>query len=182
MLLLVPIFAMATETSKKADLDADGVPETMLYYEGKLITRAVMDDNFDGKPDGTVYYKAGFRYSGDRDLDFDGKTDTWVKYYMTGIPWMVMRDKNGDGKPDYWKHIKNGFVYKREWDRNFDGKPDIRMIVPGKSDLRDTKQKTQLLEKQFDNDYDGQFEKIVKIRKREPSIKVQSQAGAIGEY
>ena len=158
MLLLVPIFAMATETSKKADLDADGVPETMLYYEGKLITRAVMDDNFDGKPDGTVYYKAGFRYSGDRDLDFDGKTDTWVKYYMTGIPWMVMRDKNGDGKPD------------------------IRMIVPGKSDLRDTKQKTQLLEKQFDNYYDGQFEKIVKIRKREPNIKVQSQAGAIGEY
>jgi hypothetical protein len=181
-LLLIPIYALATETSKKADLDGDGIPETTLFYDGKLITRAVMDENDDGKPDGTVYYKAGFRYNAERDLDFDGKNDTWVKYYMTGVPWMVMRDKNGDGKPDYWKHIKNGFVYKREWDRNLDGKPDIRMIVPGKADLRDTKVKTQLLEKHFDNDYDGNFEKVVKVRKREPSIKVQNQAGAIGEY
>lgn len=173
---------LAEETMKKVDLDGDGYHETQLFYEGKLIAKALIDDNGDGRPDGTIFYKNGFRESGERDANFDGKTDTWIKYYMTGVPWIIARDKNGDGKPDYWKYIKNGFIYKREWDRNFDGKPDARVLIPGKADLREKDEPVQVLEKDFDEDFDGLFEKVVKVKKRIPHIKVETAAGAIGEF
>jgi hypothetical protein len=100
---------------------------------------------------------------------------------MTGYPWIISRDKNGDSQPDYWKHVKNGAIYKREWDRNHDGKPDVMMLVPGKSDLREEGIVWQVLEKHFDDNYDGVYEKVVKIKKRMPFMRVQIMAGAIGE-
>lgn len=166
---------------KKVDLDRDGYQETQIFYDGKIIEKALMDENHDKKPDGTIWYKNGFRDKGERDINFDGKADTWIKYYMTGIPWIIARDKNSDGKADYWKHIKNGFIYKREWDRNFDGKPDVRMLIPGKADLREVGETKQILTKQFDDDFDGVFEKEIKISKRMPDIQVKTTAGSISE-
>lgn len=182
LILLVPIYTLATETSRKADLDGDGYSETQLFYEGKIVIKALLDENGDGKTDGTVSYKDGFRERAERDINFDGKIDTWIKYYITGVPWIITRDKNGDGNVDYWKYLKNGFIYKREWDRNFDGKPDVRILIPGKADLRELDERYQLLEKYSDENYDGDFEKKVKITKRVPNIKVNQSAGAIGEF
>ncbi|MGH7198780.1 MAG: hypothetical protein ACREH5_08595 [Candidatus Omnitrophota bacterium] len=181
-LLLVVSPLSAAETSKRVDLDGDGHYETQLIYEGKLIAKALMDVNGDGRTDGTIFYKNGFRESGERDANYDGQVDTWIKYYMTGVPWIIARDKNADGKPDYWKYMKIGFIYKREWDRNFDGKPDARVIIPGKADFREKDEPVQVLEKQFDDDFDGQFEKVIKVKKRVPHIKVETAAGAIGEF
>jgi hypothetical protein len=173
----------ADETAgKKADLDGDGYNEARLFYDGKLIAKALIDMNGDGKADGTILYRNGFRESAERDANLDGKVDTWIKYYITGVPWIIARDKNGDGKPDYWKYMKLGFVYKREWDRNFDGKPDARVIIPGKADLREKDESVQAMEKHFDEDFDGRFEKVIKMKKRVPNIKVESAAGGIGEF
>ena len=169
------------QTTRKVDLDEDGFQETELIYEGRMIVRALIDENGDGKIDGTIQYRNGFRDTGERDVNFDGQTDTWIRYYITGLPWLVTRDKNGDGQVDYWKYLKNGFVYKREWDRNFDGKPDVRILVPGKADLRDPDEQKQQIEKQYDEDFDGQFEKIEKVSKRVPQIMVKTTAGAIDE-
>jgi len=173
---------LAEETTKKVDLDGDGYYETRLFYDGKLITKALIDMNGDGKTDGTITYKNGFRESAERDANLDGQVDTWIKYYMTGVPWIIARDKNTDGRPDYWKYMKLGFVYKREWDRNFDGKPDARVLIQGKADFREKEETVQDMEKQFDEDFDGQFEKVVKMKKRVPNIKIESAAGAIGEF
>ena len=113
-LCLVAMPLLAEEKTKKVDLDGDGYTETRLFYEGKLIAKAVMDVNGDGKTDGTIYYKDGFRESGERDANLYGRIDTWIWYYITGVPWIIARDKNGDVKPDYWKFMKLGFIYKRE--------------------------------------------------------------------
>jgi hypothetical protein len=172
----------AEETVKKADLDGDGYNEARLFYDGKLISKALIDMNGDGRNDGTIFYKNGFRESAERDANLDGQIDTWIKYYITGVPWIIVRDKNRDGKPDYWKYMKLGFVYKREWDRNFDGKPDARVLIPGKADLREKDESVQAMEKHFDEDFDGRFEKVIKMKKRVPNIKVESAAGAIGEF
>lgn len=169
------------QTTKKVDLDQDGFQETELIYEGKLIVKALIDENGDGKIDGTILYRNGARDSGERDVNFDGQTDTWIRYYITGLPWEITRDKNGDGKVDYWKYLKNGFVYKREWDRNFDGKPDVRILVPGKADLRGVDEPKQKIEKQYDDDFDGQFEKVEKVTKRVPQIRASMAAGAVDE-
>lgn len=173
---------LAEETTKKVDLDGDGYTETRLFYEGKMIAKALIDMNGDGKTDGTIFYKNGFRESAERDANLDGQIDTWIKYYMTGVPWIIARDKNGDTRPDYWKYMKLGFVYKREWDRNFDGKPDARVLIQGKADFREKDDTVQAMEKHFDEDFDGQFEKVIKVKKRVPNIKVESAAGAIGEF
>jgi hypothetical protein len=166
---------------KKVDLDRDGYQETQLFYDGKVIEKALIDENRDKKVDGTIWYKNGFRDKGERDINFDGRIDTWIKYYITGVPWIIARDKNNDGRADYWKHIKNGFIYKREWDRNFDGRPDVRMLIPGKADLREIGETKQILTKQFDDDFDGVFEKEIKISKRMPHIQVKTTAGSISE-
>ena len=179
--LLFSVCALAAEDTKKADLDGDGFKETELFYDGKKITKALIDEDEDGQVDGTIYYKNGFREKGERDLNRDGQTDTWIKYYMTGIPWIITRDKNNDGKPDYWAYAKNGFIYKRECDRNVDGKADARVLIPVQSDFRELDMSRVSVERQYDNNFDGAFEKVVVVPKRMPHVKVQNAIGAVGE-
>lgn len=89
-----------------------------------------------------------------KDSDHNGKLDTWVSYDTKGDPEVIADDNNhADGKPHHWRYYKDGAVYKREWDRNFDGKADFRTLET----------KSRLLEKQYDDDFDGEFEKKVKI-------------------
>ncbi len=181
-LLFMPLYTLATESAKRVDLDGDGFAETQLIYEGKTLVKAIIDENGDGKIDGMVYYKNGMRERAERDINFDGRMDTWIKYDYKGIPWLITRDKNGDGQIDYWKYMKNGFVYKRAWDRNRDGKQDLILMIPGKSDFRQRDEHYQLLEKFYDDNYDGTYEKVVRVKKRVPHVKVSQQAGAIGEF
>ncbi len=174
--------ALAALVMRKADLDGDGIKESNVYYDGNKIVKVVMDKNHDGKADGTIYYRNGFRDYAELDSNFDGKIDTVILYYFTGIPASIAMDRNGDGKPDKWIYFKNGIVYKREWDRNFDGIPDYRILFSTKADYRiDKKTEMQSIVKEYDDNYDGVFEKIVKTKKRTQAKRLANTAGSLYE-
>lgn len=92
-----------------------------------------------------------------KDTNQDGKIDTWVQYRETGDLSLVSKDKaRADGKPDSWIYYRKGSIYKREWDRNFDEKPDLRTL----------EENHRLIETQYDDNFDGTFEKTVKSPKK----------------
>lgn len=174
--------AIAAEMMKKMDLDGDGIKESNVYYDGNKITKVVMDKNHDGKTDATIYYRNGFRDYAEMDSNFDGIIDTVILYYFTGVPASIASDRNGDDKPDRWTYFKNGIIYKREWDRNFDGIPDYRIIFSTKSDYRiDKATDMQEITKEYDDNYDGIFEKIVKTHKRTRAKRISSTVGSLSE-
>ena len=171
----------AENTRRQMDLDNDGSKEADVFFENGKIVLATMDKNGDGTPDTTVHYKNGFRDFAEIDSDFNGNTDTSIRYYFTGIPISIERDKNGDGKPDSSKYLKNGFVYKREWDRNFDGVPDTRVLFDVGSDLKLEEKNEAWIDKQWDSDFDGTFEKSIRVKKRAPRKRIELAPGALGE-
>lgn len=177
-----PVQPASSAATRKADLDGDGLKEAVVYHEGKKILKVVVDKNHDGKADAVVYYRNGCRDYAEIDADSDGRVDTVVLYYFTGVPAMVSVDRNKDGKPDRWVYFKNGIIYKREWDRNFDGIPDYRILFSTLSDLRsDGRVWQQTFEKQYDNDYDGYFEKSVKGEKRSSAKRLSVAVGSVSE-
>lgn len=172
----------AAETKRKADLDGDGVKESVVYYEGNKIVKIVMDKNHDGKADATIYYRNGFRDYAELDTNFDGVIDTVILYYFTGVPASIAIDRNGDGKPDKWIYFKNGIIYKKEWDRNFDGIPDYRITFSTKADYRvDSKTEMQSIVKEYDDNYDGIFEKKIKAKKRTVAKRLSNTVGSLYE-
>ncbi len=153
-LLLASAPAFAAPKSVDRDLDGDGRKESKVFYEKNQIQKIQMDRNADKNPDAWVLFKDGNPLKGERDLNFDGRVDTWMDYDANGRPTRVARDRRRkDGKPDTWVYMKNGQIYLREWDRNFDGKADLRSL---EDDAH------HLLEKQYDDDFDGRFERTVK--------------------
>lgn len=168
---------------RRADLNGDGSKEANIYYdENDKIVKIIMDKNHDAKTDCTIYYRNGYRDTAEIDANFDGIIDTVVFYYFTGVPASIAVDRNKDGKPDSWTYFQNGFLYKREWDRNFDGIPDYRIIFATKPDYRiDAKTELQKIEKQYDNNYDGVFEKTIKTKKRARIKKISVDAGSLSE-
>jgi hypothetical protein len=170
---------LASAAVRKADLDGDGYEEAEVYSEGERIVLVTLDKNNDGKPDGTIHYRDGFRDSAEIDSDFDGTPDTFIQYYFTGVPAVVKVDRNGDGLPDTTHYFKNGFEYKKERDRNGDGVPDFRVIYETGADLRPVRGRTeQAVIKQYDEDYDGVYERLVTVHRWVPIKKVSLVAGA----
>ena len=167
---------------KRVDFDSDGSKESLVSYEGKKISKVVMDKNHDGKTDAVIYYRQGFRDHAEIDGNFDGKIDTVILYYFTGVPAMISLDRNADNRPERWTFFKNGIIYKREWDRNFDGMPDYRILFSTKADLRmEKKHMTQSIVKQYDDDFDGVFEKSVKAEKRTNPKRLSVLVGSLSE-
>ena len=174
--------AHAVQTPKKMDLDGDGYKESVVYSEGNKISKILMDKNHDGKADTIIYYRNGFRDYAEVDSNFDGKIDAVILYYFTGVPAMISIDRNGDGRPDRWTYFKNGIIYKREWDRNFDGIPDYRIVFSTASDFRGgAKARTQSIAKEYDNNFDGVFEKVVRGKKRTNARRLSVLAGSLSE-
>ncbi len=62
----------------------------------------------------------------------------------------ILKDKSG--KPAQWIYRRNGERVKTEHDRNHDGKADFRVI----------ERKKRFIRKEYDDDFDGRFEKIQK--------------------
>lgn len=174
--------AFAEITTQRKDLDGDGTKESKIFYENGTITKVMSDYDGNGKADVLVYYKNGFRDRAEIDVNGDGKSDTWVDYYFTGVPEEIRVDRNRDGKPDEWKYFKNGFIYKREWDKNFDGVPDHRMLFAVKDDFRMThRSEGQPIEIQYDADFDGKFEKVLKTKKKSRTKRVGLAPGNVEE-
>ena len=102
------------------------------------------------------------------DKNKDGKIDTWVTHDTDGNVTMIAADRHVDGKPDYWIYLdKSGSIYKREWDRNFDGRPDFRTL----------EDHHRLIEKQYDDNFDGKFEMIQKAPKKGALGRLKTTAG-----
>lgn len=98
----------------------------------------------------------------------DGKIDTWITRDAEGRVVSVAYDRHVDGKPDYWAYFeKDGAIDKREWDRNFDGKPDFRTL----------EDHHRLLEKQYDDNFDGKFEIVQKAPAKGSSGRTKTTAG-----
>ncbi len=168
--------------TRRADLDGDGSKEAVIYEQGKIITKVVIDKDHDGKADAVIYYRKGFRDYAEIDANRDGKIDTVILYYFTGVPAMISFDRNADEKPDRWTFFKNGIIYKREWDRNFDGLPDYRILFSTKSDFRsDANTQMQSFTKQYDNNNDGVFEVTVKGEKRSSPKRLSVTVGSLSE-
>lgn len=176
------VWAAAAGTVRKTDLDGDGDKEANVYYEGSKIAKIVMDKNHDGKADATIYYRNGFRDYGELDGNYDGFVDTVILYYFTGVPASIAVDRNGDAKPERWTYFKNGIIYKRDWDRNYDGIPDYRIHFSTKADLRaDTKGDIQAIVKEYDDNFDGIFEKKISTKKKSRAKRVSALAGSLSE-
>jgi hypothetical protein len=163
------------------DLDGDGYKEAEVYFEGPKVVLALLDRNDDKKIDGTIHYRDGFREYAEIDADYDGRVETWVQYYFTGLPSLIRTDKDGDGSPDSWRHFQNGFIYKKEWDRNGDGAPDYRILTEADADFRGDLDRFRTVEKQYDNDFDGTFDRTVRVKKKMPPARVGLEAGAYRE-
>ncbi|HTL71548.1 MAG TPA: hypothetical protein VL404_09695 [Candidatus Eisenbacteria bacterium] len=182
--LAVCLPAALAETSqlkaRKMDLDQDGVKEATVFYLNGLAVRADIDRNQDGRVDGHLHYRKGFRDSAEIDADYDGIFETVIDYYFTGVPAAIKIDRNGDGNPDSARYFKNGFLYKREWDRNADGQPDYRVLYQLGPDLRpEDNGGYQRLVKQYDQDYDGVFDKHIETRRRIHLKKADLAAGSV---
>ncbi len=175
-----PVSAQAL--TKKADLDTDGTNESVIHFgDDKKIIKVIMDKNHDGKTDGQVNYRDGFRDFAEMDSNFDGKVDTVIMYYFTGVPAVISMDRSADGKPDRWTYFKNGVIYKREWDRSFDGVADYRILFSTEDFQGEGTTRMQSIVKQYDNDYDGVFEKSVDALKKTSAKRISVTAGSLSE-
>ena len=102
------------------------------------------------------------------DRNKDGKIDTWVTKDTDGHVTMIAYDRHVDGKPDYWTYFdRDGSIYKREWDRNFDGRCDFRTL----------ENHHHLIEKQYDDNFDGKFELVQKAPVKGSAGRTRTKAG-----
>lgn len=167
---------------RRMDLDGNGSKESEVTFQNRRITLVRMYKHLAKIPYAVIYYKNGCRDRAEIDTNGDKRPDVWIKYYFTGLPASIACDRNGDGQAEMWKYFKNGFIYKREWDRNHDGKPDYRILFDVKPDFRPTgKTEEQAIEKQYDNDFDGKFEKDVKTSKKARPKRVGLLPGSFEE-
>ena len=103
-----------------------------------------------------------------QDQNKDGKIDAWISRDTDGRVINIAYDRHVDGKPDYWAYFdKGGAIDKREWDRNFDGKPDFRTL----------EDHHRLIEKQYDDNFDGKFEIVQKAPAKGSSGRAKTTAG-----
>ena len=124
-----------TADARPADVDGDGKPEVMKYYqegpdaerpgEQKLnLVRQDIDLNWDGRLDVCRYFNpAGIVIREEMDLDFDGRVDE-VRTYEEGVVVLSQRDRNNDGRADVIRRYKAGKLAQKEIDTNEDGQAD----------------------------------------------------------
>lgn len=162
-LLVLPLsnlYGYIVQEGIPKDLNRDGILESVVFYDGKLIQKILMDADQDGKMESVIFYKNGHRSHAYRDVNLDGQPDAWVSYYFTGSPWKISQDRNSDGAPDYWQYLKDGTVYKWELDRNFDGKVDMQLTYDSPHMAAAMASGREILKQLHDNDYDGFFEEV----------------------
>ncbi|MBI5531641.1 MAG: hypothetical protein HY898_02925 [Deltaproteobacteria bacterium] len=60
---------------RQVDVNGDGKPDIVRYYEAGQLVREEMDLDFDGRPDVRSFYEGGRLVRKEYDLDGDGKAD-----------------------------------------------------------------------------------------------------------
>lgn len=109
---------------RERDLNGDGRVDVWEYYddEGNL-EKQVVDLDFDGKPDVVMYFEKGQLVRKESAFGFDGKP-TEIAYYEKGKLVRKEKDLNGDGKIDYWEYWENGEIDRIGIDTDACGKVD----------------------------------------------------------
>jgi|GEM_PF-1744455 len=101
-----------------------------------------------------------------RDDNRDGVIDKWIERGTDGSLLSVADDgKKKDGKPHHWVYYQAGSVFKREWDRNGDGRADLRIL----------EQRKRFIEKSYDDNFDGTFDRTERAPKRGSSGKISQK-------
>ncbi len=80
------------------DIDKDGKPDVVYYYDDKYITMAEADTNKDGRADVRVYTRNGKFKSAEADTDYDGKAD---KEFSNPDDFDAWLNQNNPGYEDY---------------------------------------------------------------------------------
>jgi hypothetical protein len=109
---------------KEKDLNGDGKVDTWEKYapDGTLV-KVVYDLDFDGKPDEILYFEKEQLVKKEMAFGFDGIPRSW-SYYEKGKLVRKERDTNGDGKVDYWEYWENGEIDRIGIDTDGDGQVD----------------------------------------------------------
>ncbi len=109
---------------KEKDLNGDGKVDTWEKYapDGSLV-RVAYDLDFDGKPDEIMYFEKDQLVRKELAFGFDGLPRCW-NHYEKGKLVRKERDTNGDGNVDYWEYWENGEVDRIGVDVDGDGQVD----------------------------------------------------------
>jgi hypothetical protein len=109
---------------KEKDLNGDGKIDTWEKYgpDGTLVMVAY-DLDFDGRPDEILYFEKEQLVKKEMAFGFDGIPRSW-SYYEKGKLVRKERDTNGDGKVDYWEYWENGEIDRIGIDTDGDGQVD----------------------------------------------------------
>ena len=177
--LSTPVWALELR-NRRMDLDGDGTREAVVQFHNEKAVKAEIDRNEDGRIDGYIFYRNGHREIGQIDSDYDGIFETLIDYYFTGVPAAIKYDRVRDGHSDYNRYFKNGYLYKVERDRNSDRIPDVRVLYELGPDYKpraiDGLQKVQ---RHYDDDFDGVFDRYVESMRRVSVQKADLAAGAV---
>ncbi len=109
---------------KFLDLNGDGRIDAREYYtaDGSL-EKIVYDMDFDGQPDVVRFYEKDQLVRKEYALGFDGVSRTW-SFYEKGKLIRKERDTNHDGNVDYWEYWENGALDRIGYDDDGDGQVD----------------------------------------------------------
>ncbi len=109
---------------KEKDLNGDGRVDTWEKYapDGSLV-RVAYDLDFDGKPDELLYFEKDQLVKKELAFGFDGLPRCW-NYYEKGKLVRKERDTAGRGQVDYWEYWENGEVDRIGVDLDGDGQVD----------------------------------------------------------
>ncbi len=118
-------------TRKEFDLNYDGRVDLVRVYDAKgQLAQTIFDLDLDGTPNVVTFFEQGLVSRKERDLDGDGKPDQFL-YYEQGKKARSERDSNGDGKIDRWEYFENEQLARIGEDSDGDGKVDRWVQVTG---------------------------------------------------
>jgi len=109
---------------KLMDLNGDGRIDAREYYTPQgLLEKIVYDMDFDGQPDVVRFYEKDQLVRKEYALGFDGISRT-LSYYEKGKLIRKERDTNHDGNVDYWEYWESGALDRIGYDDDGDGQVD----------------------------------------------------------
>lgn len=106
-------FKQGKPSRLEEDRNHDGMPDKIIYYDGKgTTTKMILDRNSDGRPDKWQFYSDGRIASAEEDSNFDGKIDYKIRFDRTQRPVLILEDTDHDGCFETRQEFGN-----RDWDR-----------------------------------------------------------------
>ncbi len=109
---------------KFMDLNGDGRIDAREFYTAQgTLDKVIYDMDFDGQPDVVRFYEKDQLVRKEYALGFDGVSRTY-SYYEKGKLIRKERDTNSDGNVDYWEYWEAGALDRIGYDDDADGQVD----------------------------------------------------------